>query len=121
MVGYWTSPAADPKEAAKLAAMRKYVYSRTLQKADWGRVTISRGDNLAGDVAAMRRETDRDITILGSAEVVNAFLRAGLVDEFHLLISSDSARRRHTALSGRLRKTRAEAGQARRRSTRAAW
>ncbi len=87
MVGYWTSPAADPKEAAKLAAMRKYVYSRTLQKADWGRVTISRGNNLAGDVAAMRRETDRDITILGSAQVVNAFLRAGLVDAFHLLIS----------------------------------
>jgi dihydrofolate reductase len=87
MVGYWTSPAADAKEAARLAAMRKYVYSRTLQKADWGRVTISPGDDLAGDVAAMRRETDRDMTILGSAQVVNAFLRAGLVDGFHLFIN----------------------------------
>lgn len=87
MVGYWTSPAADATQAAQLAAMRKYVYSRTLQKADWGRVTISRGDDLASDVAAMRRETDRDVTILGSAQVVNAFQRAGLVDGFHLLIS----------------------------------
>ncbi len=87
MVGYWTSPAADATQAAVLAGMRKYVYSRTLQKADWGRVTISRGEDLAGDVAAMRRETDRDVTILGSAQVVNAFLRAGLVDEFHLLIN----------------------------------
>jgi dihydrofolate reductase len=87
MVAYWTSPAADPKEAARLAGMRKYVYSRTLRKADWGRVTISRGEDLAGDVAAMRRETDRDMTILGSAQVANAFLRAGLVDGFHLLVN----------------------------------
>jgi dihydrofolate reductase len=27
------------------------------------------------------------MTILGSAKVVNAFLRAGLVDEFHLLVN----------------------------------
>jgi dihydrofolate reductase len=87
MVAYWTSPAANAPQAARLVAMRKYVYSRTLQKADWGRVTISRGDDLAGDVAAMRRETDRDITILGSAQVANAFLRAGLVDAFHLLVN----------------------------------
>jgi dihydrofolate reductase len=87
MVGYWTSPAADAVQAARLAAFRKYVYSRTLQTADWGRVTISRGNDLVADVAAMRRETDRDMTILGSAQVVNAFLRAGLVDGFHLLVN----------------------------------
>lgn len=87
MVGYWTSSAADPAQAARLAAFRKYVYSRTLQEADWGRVTISRGNDLVADVAAMRRETDRDMTILGSAQVVNAFLRAGLVDGFHLLVN----------------------------------
>ena len=37
MVAYWTSPAADAKAAAELAAQRKVVFSRTLQKADWGR------------------------------------------------------------------------------------
>jgi dihydrofolate reductase len=87
MVGYWTSPEADAAEAARLAASRKVVFSKTLQKADWGQVTIARGDNLAADVAAMRRETDRDLTILGSATLVNAFLRANLVDAFHLLVN----------------------------------
>jgi dihydrofolate reductase len=87
MVGYWTSDAADKAAAARLADMRKVVYSRTLATADWGRVTISRGDDLAADVAAMKRETDKDITILGSAEVVNAYLAAGLVEEFHLLVT----------------------------------
>jgi dihydrofolate reductase len=87
MVGYWTSPAADPKQAAELAVARKVVFSRTLKKADWGNVTIARGDDLAADVAAMKRETDRDLTILGSASLANAFMRAGLVDEWHLLVT----------------------------------
>jgi dihydrofolate reductase len=87
MVGYWTSPEADAAEAARLAARRKYVFSRTLTEANWGKVTLSRGDDLAGDVAAMRRETDKDLFILGSATLVNAFVRAGLIDEFRLLVN----------------------------------
>jgi dihydrofolate reductase len=87
MVQYWTSPAAEPKQAAELAAARKVVFSRTLREATWGNVTIARGDDLAADVAAMRRETDRDLTILGSATLANAFMRAGLVDEWHLLVT----------------------------------
>lgn len=87
MVSYWTSPAADPEYAKRLAAGRKVVFSKTLQKAEWGRATIARGDDLAADVAAMRRETDLELTILGSANLVNAFLRAGLVDGFRLLVN----------------------------------
>lgn len=87
MVGYWTSPAADPKQAAELAVARKVVFSRTLAEANWGNVTIARGDDLAADVAAMKRETDRDLTILGSANLVNAFVRAGLVEEWHILVN----------------------------------
>jgi dihydrofolate reductase len=66
MVGYWTSPAADPAEAARLAATRKVVFSRTLQRADWGVVEIARGD-LVGVVSQLKRETDKDLIILGSA------------------------------------------------------
>ena len=87
MVSYWTSPAAAPAQAKQLAEARKVVFSKTLQKADWGRVTIARGVDLAADVAAMRRETDGELTILGSPMLVNAFLRAGLVDAFHLLVN----------------------------------
>jgi dihydrofolate reductase len=87
MVGYWNSPAANPAQAKQLADMRKVVFSKTLQKADWGRVTIARGDDLAADVAAMKAETDKDLTILGSARLVNAFLAADLVDAFNLLVN----------------------------------
>jgi dihydrofolate reductase len=87
MVGYWTSPAADAAMAKQLAAQRKVVFSRTLRTADWGNVTISRGTDLAGDIAALKRETEKDIAILGSAQLANAFLSAGLVDGLHLLVN----------------------------------
>ena len=87
MVGYWTSPAADAAMAAQLAAQRKVVFSRTLKAADWGIVTIARGDDLAADVGALKRETDKDIVILGSAQLANAFLRANLVEGLHLLVT----------------------------------
>src|SRR5215469_7760835 len=45
MVSYWTSPGAAGPEADKLAAAKKLVFSRTLQKADWGQVIIIR-DNI---------------------------------------------------------------------------
>jgi dihydrofolate reductase len=87
MVGYWTSAAADAAMAKQLAAQRKVVFSRTLKTADWGNVTISRGSDLAGDIAALKRETEKDIAILGSAQLANAFLAAGLVDGLHLLVN----------------------------------
>jgi dihydrofolate reductase len=87
MVGYWTSAHADAAMAKQLAAQRKVVFSRTLKTADWGNVTISRGDDLAGDIATLKRETDKDIAILGSAQLANAFLRAGLVEGLHLLVT----------------------------------
>jgi dihydrofolate reductase len=86
MVGYWTSPAADPAEAARLAATRKVVFSRTLQRADWGVVEIARGD-LAGVVSQLKRETDKDLIILGSAGLASDFMEASLVEEYRLLVN----------------------------------
>lgn len=86
MVSYWTSSAADPKEAAKLADMRKLVFSTTLKSANWGKVSIARGD-IPGEVGKLKRETDKEITLLGSANLANGFIKAGVVDEYRLLVT----------------------------------
>jgi len=86
MVAYWTSPAADPVEAVKLAASHKVVFSTTLGKADWGQVEIARGDP-AAVVRRLKAETDKDIVILGSARLANSFIRAGLVEEYFVLVN----------------------------------
>ncbi|HVZ13523.1 MAG TPA: dihydrofolate reductase family protein [Bauldia sp.] len=86
MVRYWTSPDADAKEAARLAASRKVVFSTTLAGADWGQVEIARGDP-AAVVKRLKTETDKDIVILGGAGVANSFMRAGLVEEYFVLVT----------------------------------
>jgi len=86
MVRYWTSPEADPQEAARLAASRKVVFSKTLERADWGVAEIARGDP-AGVVRRLKGETDKDIVLLGGAAMANSFMRAGVVDEYFLLVT----------------------------------
>src|SRR5437016_2446332 len=44
MAAYWTSPAADPVEAARLTALPKLVFSTTLNSATWANTTIVRDD-----------------------------------------------------------------------------
>ncbi|HZP19084.1 MAG TPA: dihydrofolate reductase family protein [Bauldia sp.] len=87
MAAYWTSPQAEGQEAAKLTAMPKVVYSKTLQTATWANTTILRGDDLRADVARLKARTDKDLMIYGSAGLGNAFMKAGLIDEFRILIN----------------------------------
>jgi dihydrofolate reductase len=87
MHAYWTSPAAEPKEAAQLTATPKVVFSKTLKDARWANTTILRGENLRAEVKGLKRQTDKDLMIFGSASVGNAFLKEGLIDEFRILIN----------------------------------
>jgi dihydrofolate reductase len=87
MAAYWTSAAADSKEAAQLTATPKVVFSKTLKNAAWANTTILRGDDLSEEIAALKRRTPKDLMIFGSAGLGNAFLRESLVDEFRILIN----------------------------------
>jgi dihydrofolate reductase len=63
----------------------KVVYSRTLEEVSSARTRIERAFDPAA-VAAMKRESERDLSI-GGPELAGQALRAGLVDELHLLLS----------------------------------
>jgi dihydrofolate reductase len=66
-------------------AADKVVYSRTLQEASSARTRIEREFEPAA-VAAMKREAARDLSI-GGPGLAGEALRAGLVDECHLLLT----------------------------------
>jgi dihydrofolate reductase len=87
MAAYWTSPQAEPKEAAQLTATPKVVFSKSLKEATWANTTIHRGKNLREEIAGLKRQTDKDLMIFGSASLGNAFISAGLIDEFRILIN----------------------------------
>jgi dihydrofolate reductase len=71
--------------AAVWHAAEKVVYSRTLETVSTARTRIER--ELDPDaIRAMKAETDRDISI-GGAALAGEAMRAGLVDELHLLVN----------------------------------
>ncbi|HEX5073905.1 MAG TPA: dihydrofolate reductase family protein [Gemmatimonadaceae bacterium] len=65
---------------------QKYVVSRTLKEPlPWKNSTLLRGD-AEETVAALKRDSDVDLTILGSGELVRSLVRRNLIDQFVLLI-----------------------------------
>ncbi len=71
--------------ARKLNAMRKIVFSRTLDKAEWNNSTLVR-EIVPQEIAKMKQAPGKDMVIYGSASIVQAFTNLGLIDEYQILV-----------------------------------
>jgi dihydrofolate reductase len=71
--------------ADRMNALPKYVASRTLKSLDWNNSTLIEGDLVAA-TERLKQQPGGDILIFGSASVSHALTRAGLVDEFRLMV-----------------------------------
>jgi dihydrofolate reductase len=80
---YWPYQPAENPIAQSLNSARKYVASRTLRTLGWNNSTLL-GDDVAGAVAAMKRETGNDLQIIGSANLIQSLHAASLIDEYNL-------------------------------------
>ncbi|MGW8877448.1 dihydrofolate reductase family protein [Streptomyces mirabilis] len=90
MAGFWPTADQDPDSTAEVAEFAgiwrdipKYVYSRTLERADWN-TTIVR-DVVPDEVRALKEQPGGDLG-LGGADLTAAFLRHDLVDEFRVYV-----------------------------------
>jgi dihydrofolate reductase len=83
----WPGQSDEAGFAERMNALPKYVVSRTLGDADatWDNTTVLRGDVVAA-VTALRDETERDILIHGSAQLVHTLIGDGLFDELRLMV-----------------------------------
>jgi dihydrofolate reductase len=65
---------------------QKYVASRTLtEPLPWQNSTLLAG-NAAESVARLKAEPGKDVVVLGSGDLLQTLMRAGLVDQYILLI-----------------------------------
>jgi dihydrofolate reductase len=80
---FW--PEADNEMADYMNSTPKYVASTTLQGVDWANSHLLDGD-VPSAVAALKQQPGKDIVMSGSATLARSLLRAGLVDELHLMI-----------------------------------
>jgi len=71
--------------ARKLNAMRKVVFSRTLESVEWDNSTLLR-EIVPEDIERMKQEPGRDMVIYGSASVIQELTNLGLIDEYQVLV-----------------------------------
>jgi dihydrofolate reductase len=84
---FW--PRQDPEEnpfAVRMNGVRKYVVSTTLEEPlGWENSTLIK-ENVAEEIAGLKRQTGGDISISGSGSLVRSLLQYGLIDELRLMI-----------------------------------
>jgi dihydrofolate reductase len=91
MAGDWPRVETDPSvpqymlDFARIwKAMPKVVFSRTLERVEWNSRLV-RGDNIAEEVARLKAQPGRDMTV-GGADLASTFIRLGLIDEYRLFV-----------------------------------
>jgi dihydrofolate reductase len=80
---YW--PNTDEPPAEQLNKATKYVASTTLKELDWENSHLIEGD-VADGIRALKQEEGPDLSVQGSANLIQTLLEHGLVDEFRLMI-----------------------------------
>ena len=84
---YWPyQNSADQPFTDYLNNTPKYVVSTTLEEPlEWQNSTLIKG-NVAEQIAKLKRQPGKDITILGSATLVGSLLADDLLDELRLMV-----------------------------------
>jgi len=79
---------ATASGADKMNMTPKIVFSRSLQKAEWGSWDNIRvvNDHVAEEIAKLKKQPGKDMVIYGSANLVQGFTQLGLIDEYQLLV-----------------------------------
>jgi dihydrofolate reductase len=83
MAAHW--PTSTDDYAAPMNQIPKVVFSNTLDEATWTKSSIARGD-IHDEIATLRRQPGGDIIAWGGASFAQSLSRAGLIDEYVLVI-----------------------------------
>jgi dihydrofolate reductase len=84
---YWPyQNSADQPYTDYLNSTPKFVVSKTLEgPLEWQNSTLIKGD-VAKEITELKRQPGKNITIIGSAALVQSLLRDGLLDELRLMV-----------------------------------
>lgn len=81
MAAYW--PTAQGEIATFMNGATKYVFSHTLDRADWNKTILVKGDAVE-TVRHLKQQPGTDIFVFGSADFSATLMRHGLVDEYRI-------------------------------------
>ena len=75
----------DPDFADRMNSIRKYVFSSTLERADWNNSTIIRGD-VVSEARKLKEHARNDLALWGHGLLGETLLKHGLLDEMRLSV-----------------------------------
>jgi dihydrofolate reductase len=86
MASFWPTQPEDNMIRQVMTRATKYVVSNTLREpVEWENTVVLKGDAVE-TVADLKEREERNIVLLGSAELIHALLPHGLIDAFLLTI-----------------------------------
>lgn len=93
---HWQKVTEDPLDtrfrfAKHITGIQKIVFSRTIDRSTqipggWHRTEIADG-NFIDVVNQLKKQDGKDIIVYGGSTFVASLIKAGLIDEFHLLVN----------------------------------
>lgn len=89
MAEFWPSQFAvdaDPETAIRMNSLPKYVFSHSLEKADWNNSQLVKGDAAAA-IRQLKEQPGKDLFLFGSANLGAALMKDRLIDEFRLMVN----------------------------------
>ena len=84
MKAYWTTTEDEGEVKTFMNALPKLVASRTITSSDWNNTEMT--SDIVGELSRRKQSLDKTIYVFGSADLSDALLKAGIVDEVMLAI-----------------------------------
>jgi dihydrofolate reductase len=76
---------SDQKIADQLNKASKIVFSRTLEKVEWRNSQLKK-EIIPEEINALKSQPGKDICLGVGPEIISIFIKAGLIDEFRILM-----------------------------------
>lgn len=84
---FWPEQPGGTPIADYTNGVPKFVVSETLEEPlGWNNSTLIKGDDVAQEIARLKRQPGKNITVVGSGVLVRSLLRDGLLDEIVLSV-----------------------------------
>jgi dihydrofolate reductase len=84
---YWPQQGDDTPGADFMNPVQKYIVSTTLRNVDeWQNSTLIDGTNFVAEIERLKALPGKNISVTGSAKLVQSLLRENLLDELKLLV-----------------------------------
>jgi dihydrofolate reductase len=84
MAAYWQT--ATGEVADFMNRLPKFVFSRTLDRADWANTKLVKGD-LVAEVKELKRQGNGNTFVFGSGDLSAALIEHGLFDEYRIAVT----------------------------------